>query len=138
MPIEAQRVTFYRQVAIARTEAELDQVRVELKDRYGELPLPAEVLLRTNRLRIACQATGVAGAKRSGEKVRLTLTQPRASEHSPALRAAAAGLAITNVVADGVDQILVVLKPGLAPEDALLVLRDMLLAYANSGKVATP
>jgi transcription-repair coupling factor (superfamily II helicase) len=138
MPIEAQRVTFYRQVAIARTEAELDQVRVELKDRYGELPLPAEVLLRTNRLRIACQATGVAGAKRSGEKVRLTLTQPRASEHSTALRAAAAGLAITNVVADGVDQILVVLKPGLAPEDALLVLRDMLLAYANSGKVASP
>jgi transcription-repair coupling factor (superfamily II helicase) len=53
IPIESQRIRFYKDVAAARSLENIDLITEELADRYGTLPQPALNLLNAARLRIA-------------------------------------------------------------------------------------
>jgi len=64
-----QRLALYKRLAGAHTEGEVADLRVELADRFGPLPGPAEQLLDIVRIRVAARVLGVerieAGAGRA-------------------------------------------------------------------------
>jgi transcription-repair coupling factor (superfamily II helicase) len=56
---EGLRLEAYRRIAEAETKQALEDVRVELRDRYGEFPSQAEELLRVAKLRFLVGPRGV-------------------------------------------------------------------------------
>ena len=62
-----QRLMIYRKVAGARTDAELDQILNELRDRYGPLPEAVEHLEEYGRIRIMADRLGVESIDREGQ-----------------------------------------------------------------------
>jgi transcription-repair coupling factor (superfamily II helicase) len=59
VPEVNQRLAFYKRLAGAGAEAEIDELRAELADRYGPLPEPALRLLDIVRIRVAARALGI-------------------------------------------------------------------------------
>ncbi len=61
------RLTLYKRIAEAADEAALRELKIEMIDRFGLLPAPAERLFDASELRIAAQALGIvrlrAGAR---------------------------------------------------------------------------
>ncbi|AJJ59400.1 transcription-repair coupling factor [Yersinia pseudotuberculosis] len=53
------RLSFYKRIASARNKTELDELKVELIDRFGKLPDPARYLLHTAELRQQAQKLGI-------------------------------------------------------------------------------
>jgi transcription-repair coupling factor (superfamily II helicase) len=53
IPIDRHRMDVYRKIAVARTPADLDQIRAELADVYGPTPEETKALLDLAELRIA-------------------------------------------------------------------------------------
>jgi transcription-repair coupling factor (superfamily II helicase) len=68
---EALRLDLYRRAATARDHAELDEIRVETRDRYGQLPPEVETLFAIASLRITCVRFGVAEVTTFRTQVRL-------------------------------------------------------------------
>ena len=54
-----QRLALYKRLASARTDEAVAELRDELLDRFGPLPVPAEQLLDTIRIRVAARDLGV-------------------------------------------------------------------------------
>ena len=67
----AERLTIYQRIARITSEAVIDDMARELRDRFGPLPTPAELLLATVRARVLCEAAGVVSI--SSGPTRLTL-----------------------------------------------------------------
>ena len=59
VPEVNQRLAFYKRLAGAGSDADVDELRAELLDRYGPLPEPALRLLDIVRIRVAARALGV-------------------------------------------------------------------------------
>jgi len=53
------RLSFYKRLATAQTQAQLDALVEEIVDRFGKLPPPAQTLIGVHRLRVASQPYGV-------------------------------------------------------------------------------
>ncbi len=128
IPMEAHRVTFYRRLSGARSQEDIHEITEELRDRYGRLPGPAENLIASYRLRVACQPLGIAGVKKSGRKVRLTFIQAQAQGVEEMFRSVPADAEpIAAVRADGIDQLVITLSPEAAEEErAFAILSDFL------------
>jgi transcription-repair coupling factor (superfamily II helicase) len=60
VPFEAAKIDVHRRIVAARETGQLRAIRDELGDRFGELPAPAENLLKLQRARIEL---GLAGAR---------------------------------------------------------------------------
>ncbi|MEQ8846904.1 transcription-repair coupling factor [Botrimarina sp.] len=75
------RIDLYRRLQRAATEAEIDDFRAELVDRFGAPPEPAERLLQLARLRVAAHGWGVQSVRREGKYLVFGYTQ------RPAVRA---------------------------------------------------
>jgi transcription-repair coupling factor (superfamily II helicase) len=69
VPDMNQRLTIYRKVADARTDAELDQILTELRDRYGPIPEAVEHLEQYGRIRIMADKLGVESIDRQAQTV---------------------------------------------------------------------
>ena len=69
VPDMNQRLMIYRKVAGARTDAELDQILTELRDRYGPLPEAVEHLEEYGRIRIMADRLGVESIDREGQTI---------------------------------------------------------------------
>ncbi len=67
---ERLRLQMYKQIAEIRTEEDIDAVRAELQDRYGELPDQVESLLAVARLRNLARKVGVTEIVPQGKVVR--------------------------------------------------------------------
>ncbi|MEV4900692.1 transcription-repair coupling factor [Citricoccus sp. NPDC055426] len=70
VPGERLRLEAYRNLAQANDDASVDAVVEELKDRYGELPEPAENLVAVARFRNAARAAGVTEVMLMGPNVK--------------------------------------------------------------------
>jgi transcription-repair coupling factor (superfamily II helicase) len=66
VPAQKLRIEVYRRLARLRDVPKLDDFRQELRDRYGPPPEPAEWLLRTTEVRLACVHWQVAAIHRDG------------------------------------------------------------------------
>jgi transcription-repair coupling factor (superfamily II helicase) len=69
---ERLRLEMYKQIAEIRTEADVDAVRAELADRYGEPPAPVEALLGVARLRNLAREHGIQEIVPQGKVVRFS------------------------------------------------------------------
>jgi transcription-repair coupling factor (superfamily II helicase) len=66
-----ERLTLYKRMANCDSREQLDLLREELVDRFGELPEPARALLECHALRIAAHRVGVARVDATHEAVQL-------------------------------------------------------------------
>ncbi len=66
-----ERLSLYKRLADAETREQLDLLREELVDRFGELPEPARALIECHRVRIAARPLGVARVDATHESVQL-------------------------------------------------------------------
>jgi transcription-repair coupling factor (superfamily II helicase) len=66
VPAQKLRIEVYRRLARLRDPDKLDDFRQELRDRYGPPPEPAEWLLRTTEVRLACVRWQIASIHRDG------------------------------------------------------------------------
>ncbi len=90
---EALRLEMYRRVASARSEEELESVRVEAEDRFGPVPREVETLLDVTRLRILCERSGIEDVSVYRKQVRIRpvdlaedATLPNEAAYHPATR----------------------------------------------------
>src|SRR5690606_9646811 len=70
VPSERLRLEMYKRLAAVRSEAEVDEVRAELVDRYGEPPEPVVSLLDVARLRARARRAGLTDIMVAGNFVR--------------------------------------------------------------------
>jgi transcription-repair coupling factor (superfamily II helicase) len=75
---ERQRLAFYRRLAAAETPAELGELAVELRERYGPVPPLVDSFLRVMDLRRRLKAAMVVRARQAGDTVSLQF-HPEAS-----------------------------------------------------------
>jgi transcription-repair coupling factor (superfamily II helicase) len=69
VPEMNQRLMIYRKIADARTDVELDQILIELRDRYGPLPETVEHLEQYGRIRIMADRLGIESIDREAQAV---------------------------------------------------------------------
>ena len=67
---ERLRLQMYKQIAEIRTEEDIDAVRAELQDRYGDLPAQVESLLDVARMRNLARKVGITEIVPQGKVVR--------------------------------------------------------------------
>ncbi|MBR6460181.1 MAG: transcription-repair coupling factor [Actinomycetaceae bacterium] len=71
IPSERLRLEMYQKIAGACNEAEREEVREELRDRYGEIGEEVERLFAIGRLRELCARAGISEVTMMGQSVRL-------------------------------------------------------------------
>jgi transcription-repair coupling factor (superfamily II helicase) len=71
VPDPNQRLVFYKKMVAAEEEEELYLLTDELRDRYGELPPPAALLLQTMKLRVLCKRLKIEQAEYDGRQLTL-------------------------------------------------------------------
>ena len=74
IPEENQRLRMYKRIAGVETDSQLNDVRGELKDRYGEPPAAVRNLLDYATLRLLSMRVGVASIDRKREQVSIKFT----------------------------------------------------------------
>jgi transcription-repair coupling factor (superfamily II helicase) len=74
VPEVNQRLALYKRLAVATDDAVIDDLRVELQDRFGPLPVPAAHLLDTVRIRVAARALGVERVEAGDGKALITFS----------------------------------------------------------------
>ncbi|MBV9496350.1 MAG: transcription-repair coupling factor [Acidobacteria bacterium] len=62
------RMTFYKKIASAQTDQRLDDIRTEIRDRFGALPANVENLLQFVRVKRFAQQLGVISIVRDGAR----------------------------------------------------------------------
>ncbi|MBI4860444.1 MAG: transcription-repair coupling factor [Candidatus Riflebacteria bacterium] len=66
------RILFYRRMAEVTSDAELDEVKADLEDRFGPLPDKIEGLSRLMKLRLRAAELNLKEIKQMGDKVQLS------------------------------------------------------------------
>ncbi len=72
VPSERLRLEMYKRLAEVRTVEQVDEVRSELADRYGQLPVPVDNLLAVAALRVKARQAGLTDVNVQGTYVRFT------------------------------------------------------------------
>ncbi|HEY3489141.1 MAG TPA: transcription-repair coupling factor [Candidatus Deferrimicrobiaceae bacterium] len=80
------RLDFYRRFSKVRTVEAGDELELELLDRFGRLPDPAEALCDLSRLRVAMREGGVKELKRGEKALYLTLSARAEVDRSQLVR----------------------------------------------------
>ena len=71
---ENQRLRIYKKIAGAQDDGNLAEIRAELEDRYGELPVSVLHLLDAASLRLLCERTGVSHVDRKRDQIHIRFT----------------------------------------------------------------
>ena len=71
---ENQRLRIYKKIAGAQDEGMLGEIRAELEDRYGELPVGVQHLLEAASVRLQCERVGVAQVDRKRDQLHIRFT----------------------------------------------------------------
>ena len=80
IPGERLRLEAYRKLAAVSAEDELDAVRAELQDRYGEPPEPVANLFEVARFRTLARRAGLGEVALAGNRVRFSPAELRESQ----------------------------------------------------------
>ncbi|HEX2767368.1 MAG TPA: transcription-repair coupling factor [Candidatus Limnocylindria bacterium] len=114
----------YRRFARVRSEADADQLRADLRDRYGPIPPPVEGLFTAVRVRLAAEAAGVPDVRVEDRRVTLKWTG-----HMPDRRATSIALQVAGFRPEtGSNQVRIPVAPGRDPVDVALRVLEALNA----------
>src|SRR5690606_31475458 len=69
-----QKIQMYKRVKNMETAEEMIDLQDELIDRFGDLPIEAEQLLRIARMKVWARAAGVESIKQQGDRVTIKLS----------------------------------------------------------------
>ena len=116
------RLEAYRRLAAVTTLAEVDDIAAEWSDRYGPPPPQAEALLRVARLRAEAVRTGVREITVARDVARLAPLALKTSQRVRLQR-----LLKDAVYKEDIEQLVVPLKRGADPAEALLTLLGALV-----------
>jgi transcription-repair coupling factor (superfamily II helicase) len=72
---ENQRLRMYKRAAGVQNEAELEDVRKELQDRYGPVPPPVRFLLAAAALKLVSERVGVLSVDRKRDAITIKFTE---------------------------------------------------------------
>ncbi len=86
IPDMNQRLMVYRKAASAHTEPELDQVLVEIRDRYGPLPTSVLNLAEYGRIRILADRLRVETIDREGDLIVMKFRPPAKADPAQLVR----------------------------------------------------
>ena len=75
VPSERLRLEVYGKIAASADESQRDEVRAELVDRYGPIPVEAERLFKISHLREVCRRAGIAEVTQAGRNIRFAPVQ---------------------------------------------------------------
>ncbi len=116
------RLEAYRRLAAVTTMAEVDDIAAEWADRYGPPPPQAEALLRVARLRAEAVRTGVREITVARDVARLSPLVLKTSQRIRLQR-----LLKDAVYKEDIEQLVVPLRRGADPADALVTLLGALV-----------
>ena len=71
IPNEAERIYFYKKMSAIRSHQDIDELREELEDRYGDPPAPVWTALSVLQLRLRCQMNGITAMRGEGQEIHL-------------------------------------------------------------------
>jgi transcription-repair coupling factor (superfamily II helicase) len=133
IPQENQRLRMYKRVAGIETEAQLNEVRGELEDRYGAPPAAVRNLLEYATLKLLAQRVGVDGIERKRDLVSIRFSGNAAIEPQRLAQFVAAQKGAQFTPAG-------VLKFALksTTADEILARLEQLLADLSAGQVLQP
>jgi transcription-repair coupling factor (superfamily II helicase) len=86
VPEENQRLRLYKKIAGAQAEKSLDDLRMEMQDRYGKLPDSTVYLLEAASLRLECERIGIAQIDRKRAELHLRFTEHAAIDPARLMR----------------------------------------------------
>jgi transcription-repair coupling factor (superfamily II helicase) len=66
-----QRISIYRKLAQAADKSALEEIRSELRDRFGKLPPAVELLLQTTEIKILAGDKKLSAIETEGAKLKL-------------------------------------------------------------------
>ena len=78
IPDSRQKIAIYKKISALKTGTEKQELINELKDRYGDIPEPAEMLLEISSIKQLCQKLGITAIVAGGNRIKVTF-----DEHNP-------------------------------------------------------
>ncbi len=127
VPIETHRIALYKRLASARSDGQINEIRDELKDRYGALPRPAVDLCHIAAMRVAARPAEIEKVVESPAGVKL-YTQSAPAEligELHALKEASAPIKAIRVEGDGAIHVALMATSKNKLEIALRVLKEL-------------
>ena len=71
VPVESQRIAFYKRLAAARGGKDIQEIQEELRDRYGAVPAAAKNLIGISLLRVLARRCGIESVAATAKGFRL-------------------------------------------------------------------
>jgi transcription-repair coupling factor (superfamily II helicase) len=120
----------YRRFARVRSEADAEQLRADLRDRYGSIPPPVEGLFTAVRVRLAAEAAEVPEVRVEDRQVVL-----KWAGRMPDRREVSVALQVAGLRPDsGSNQVRIPVAAGRDPIDVALLALRALFAATSSGR----
>jgi transcription-repair coupling factor (superfamily II helicase) len=132
IPEPGTRLDFYRKLAASRTILEADELEMELLDRFGRLPLPAEALCDLTRLRAIMREMGVKEMKRGNRALFLALSGGSGVDRSLLVRLVAKE---RNTFSFARGEMLSVRLSGDSPPEVLAAAKNLLNRLSPGGSI---
>ena len=79
----AQRLSIYQRIARMTTEAEIDDIDEEIRDRFGPMPTHVKLLMKSTRMRVMAEAVGVELISARESRATLSLKEPTGGARAP-------------------------------------------------------
>jgi transcription-repair coupling factor (superfamily II helicase) len=70
------KIRIYRKLMLAQEAEEIEEIKSELRDRFGPLPGPVENFLKLSKLRIAAGSKDIKSLRRKGNRLEIQLERP--------------------------------------------------------------
>ena len=78
IPDSRQKISIYKKISALKTDKEKQDLTNELKDRYGDVPEPVDMLLEISTIKQLCQKLGITAIAAGGDRIKVTF-----DEHNP-------------------------------------------------------
>ena len=75
------RIDFYRQLALAGSLEEVEEIGRALADRFGKAPLPVQRLLAVTRVRVRAEMAGIRSVETEGNRLKCTPAAAKKGEY---------------------------------------------------------
>ncbi len=93
----AQRLSAYQRLARVRELPEVDDLRVELRDRFGPVPRNVDLLLHATRMRVLAEGANVANVSTTEDRALLTLREPTGGARAALQKALGRGVDVGHM-----------------------------------------
>lgn len=75
IPDSRQKISIYKKISALKTGPEKHELTNELKDRYGDIPEPVEMLLEISSIKQLCQKLGITAIVAGGKQIKVTFDE---------------------------------------------------------------